>query len=168
MGNVTSQQLELHRFLGLAVCLSTTADPRRLEHYHYTYWTAEMASLIICGHLKHCLLAPQFPLYVTPKDSSFDPDVSARTEADGDAEGVFVDVTLCTPRLIAAGPPEDKEEEHAEDEHVEPARYERHADEGRAEVACGERYPGEVVSGVVVRQSTRDTYRNTSTRKSFQ
>lgn len=97
MGNITSRQLDLHRFLGLAVCLSTTANPRRLEHYNYTYWTADIAALIVGGHLKHCLIAPQFPMYVSPREPSLGPNASGRTEADGDAEGVYVDVAIFMP-----------------------------------------------------------------------
>ncbi|KAJ7027018.1 hypothetical protein C8F04DRAFT_1238293 [Mycena alexandri] len=97
MGNITSQQLDLHRFLGLTVCLSTTANPRRLEHYNYTYWTADFAALIVGGHLKHCLIAPQFPMYVSPKELALVPNASERTEADGDAEGVYVDIAIYMP-----------------------------------------------------------------------
>ncbi|KAJ7023539.1 hypothetical protein C8F04DRAFT_1134201 [Mycena alexandri] len=99
MGNVTARQLELHRILGLAICHSTTIDPRRMEHYNYTYWTADVAALIVRGHLKHCLLAPQFPIYISPKEPFLaDTSIgSARTMADGDAEGVYVDIAIVMP-----------------------------------------------------------------------
>ncbi|KAJ7130394.1 hypothetical protein C8R44DRAFT_775475 [Mycena epipterygia] len=99
MGNVTSRQLDLHRFLGLAVCHSTAIDPRHLEHHNYTYWTGDIAALIVSGQLKCCLIAPQFPIYVSPKEP-FDPDTSigsGRTEADGDAQGVYVDIAIVMP-----------------------------------------------------------------------
>ncbi|KAJ6474745.1 hypothetical protein C8R45DRAFT_1217197 [Mycena sanguinolenta] len=99
MGTVTSRQLDLHRFLGLAVCHSTTIDPRRLEHHNYTYWTGDIAALIVRGQLKYCLIAPQFPIYVSPKEA-FDADTSigsGRTAADGDAEGVYVDIAIVMP-----------------------------------------------------------------------
>ncbi|KAJ6607054.1 hypothetical protein B0H10DRAFT_2073271, partial [Mycena sp. CBHHK59/15] len=103
MGNITSrrldQWLDLHRFLGLAVCHSTTADPRRLEHYNYTYWTGDTAALIVGGQCKYCLIAPQFPMYVSPKEPSR-PDAtfgSGVTDADGEAEGVCVDIAIVMP-----------------------------------------------------------------------
>ncbi|KAJ7191365.1 hypothetical protein B0H12DRAFT_1332199 [Mycena haematopus] len=108
MGNSFSRWLENHRFLGLAVCHSTTADPRRLEHYNYTYWTGEIASLILRGRLEYCLIAPQFPMYVSPKEPQ-DPNSSmgsGRTQADGDAEGVYVDIAIIMPIVEPRDPQE--------------------------------------------------------------
>ncbi|KAJ6613631.1 hypothetical protein B0H10DRAFT_2222131 [Mycena sp. CBHHK59/15] len=81
-------RLDLHRFLGLAISHSTTADPRRLEHYVYTYWTGDLVSVLVRGQLKHCLIAPQFPVYVSPKQPSNPDDSwgSGMTEADGEAQ----------------------------------------------------------------------------------
>ncbi|KAF7352607.1 hypothetical protein MVEN_01226200 [Mycena venus] len=102
MGNITSRQLDIHRFLGLAVCHSTTIDPRRLEHHTYTYWTGDIAALLVRGQpLKHCLIAPQFPIYVSPKERH-DPNRtggSDETTADGGAEGVYVDIAIAMPLL---------------------------------------------------------------------
>ncbi|KAJ7764564.1 hypothetical protein DFH07DRAFT_811647 [Mycena maculata] len=98
MGNVHPRQFHLHRFLALAICHSSAADPRRLEHYNYTYWTAEAAAFLVRGHLKHCLVAPQLPIYVSPKESvSADADTSRQTAADGDAKGVCVDIAILLP-----------------------------------------------------------------------
>ncbi|KAJ6537459.1 hypothetical protein B0H10DRAFT_2142185 [Mycena sp. CBHHK59/15] len=112
MGNVTSrrldQWLDLHRFLGLAVCHSTTADPRHLEHYNYTYWTGDVAALIVGGQCKYCLIAPQFPMYVSPKEPSR-PDAtfgSGVTDADGEAEGVYVDIAIVMPIVEPRDPEE--------------------------------------------------------------
>ncbi|KAJ7798340.1 hypothetical protein B0H13DRAFT_708313 [Mycena leptocephala] len=99
MGNITSRQLDLHRFLGLAVCHCTTIDPRHLEHHNYTYWTGDFTALIVRGKLKYCLIAPQFPIYVSPKEP-LDPDTSfgsGRTDADGEAQGVYVDIAIVMP-----------------------------------------------------------------------
>ncbi|KAJ6478000.1 hypothetical protein DFH09DRAFT_1341988 [Mycena vulgaris] len=103
MGNLTSR-LETHRFLGRAVCHSTTVDPRHLEHLNYTYWTGDIAALIIDGGLKFSLIAPQFPIYISPKEPSPGPDSSFNsgvTEADGEARGVYVDIAIVTPIVKA-------------------------------------------------------------------
>ncbi|KAF8189261.1 hypothetical protein K438DRAFT_1833212 [Mycena galopus ATCC 62051] len=98
MGNVHPQQFHLYRFLALAICHSSGADPRRLEHYNYTYWTAEAAAFLVRGHLRHCLVAPQLPIYVSPKESmSSDADTSRQTAADSDAKGVYVDIAILLP-----------------------------------------------------------------------
>ncbi|KAJ7230589.1 hypothetical protein GGX14DRAFT_583935 [Mycena pura] len=97
MGNITSSRLSLHRFLALTVSHSTTVDPRHLEHHVYPYWTADFAALIVSGNLEYSLLAPQFPVYVSPKEPSPGPDDSGRTEADGEAEGVYVDIAVVMP-----------------------------------------------------------------------
>ncbi|KAJ7248551.1 hypothetical protein B0H12DRAFT_1123257 [Mycena haematopus] len=93
------QRLDLHRFLGLAICHSTTADPRRLEHYNYTYWTGDLVSVLVRGQLKNCLIAPQFPVYVSPKEPSNPNDSmgSGATVADGEAQGVCVDMAIVMP-----------------------------------------------------------------------
>ncbi|KAJ7775849.1 hypothetical protein B0H14DRAFT_3508352 [Mycena olivaceomarginata] len=99
MGNITSRQLDLHCFLGLTVCYSTTIDPRYLEHHSYTYWTGDIAALIVGGKLKCCLIAPQFPIYVSPKEA-LGPNTSfgsGRTKADGEAQGVYVDIAIVMP-----------------------------------------------------------------------
>ncbi|KAJ7197653.1 hypothetical protein GGX14DRAFT_374853 [Mycena pura] len=99
MGNITSR-LETHRFLGQAICHSTTVDPRHLEHLTYTHWTGDIAALIIDGGLKFSLIAPQFPIYISPKEPSLGPDSSSGvTETDGEARGVYVDIAIVTPIL---------------------------------------------------------------------
>ncbi|KAJ7449710.1 hypothetical protein B0H11DRAFT_1743490 [Mycena galericulata] len=77
--------------------MSTTVDPRHLEHHIYPYWTADIAALIVSGDLQYSLIAPQFPVYVSPKDRSPGPDDSGRTEADGESEGVYVDIAIVMP-----------------------------------------------------------------------
>ncbi|KAJ7725586.1 hypothetical protein B0H14DRAFT_2410558 [Mycena olivaceomarginata] len=99
MGNITSQRLNLHRFIGLAVCHSTTIDPRHLEHYNYTYWTGDIAALIVDGKLRCCLIAPQFPIYVSPREA-LRPDTSfgsGNTLPNGEAHGVYVDIAIVMP-----------------------------------------------------------------------
>ncbi|KAJ7743534.1 hypothetical protein B0H14DRAFT_2637447 [Mycena olivaceomarginata] len=99
MGNITSQRLNLHRFIGLAVCHSTTIDPRHLEHYNYTYWTGDIAALIVGGKLRCCLIAPQFPIYVSPREA-LHPDTSfgsGNTLPNSEARGVYVDITIVMP-----------------------------------------------------------------------
>ncbi|KAF8128470.1 hypothetical protein K438DRAFT_1888449 [Mycena galopus ATCC 62051] len=97
MGNISPGRLNLHRFLAQTVSHSTTVDPRHLEHHTYPYWTADFAALIVSGDLRYSLIAPQFPVYVSPKDPSPGPDDSGRTEADGEAEGVYVDIAIVMP-----------------------------------------------------------------------
>ncbi|KAF7374668.1 hypothetical protein MSAN_00351800 [Mycena sanguinolenta] len=112
-----SARLNLHRFLGLAISHSTSADPRRLEHYNYTYWTGDLVSILIHGQLKNCLIAPQFPVYVSPKEPS-DPDDSfgsGLTVADSEAQGVCVDIAIVTPIVQ---PRQDPEEWGALAQHV--------------------------------------------------
>ncbi|KAJ7644508.1 hypothetical protein FB45DRAFT_1116007 [Roridomyces roridus] len=111
MGNTFSQgqlsqidaAFQLNRFLGLAVSYSLTANPRRLEHYNYTYWTGDLVSLLFRGGLKNFLVAPQFPMYVSPKERELDAppsfDSSMITEADADARGVYVDIAIVMPIL---------------------------------------------------------------------
>ncbi|KAJ7499448.1 hypothetical protein FB451DRAFT_38810 [Mycena latifolia] len=107
--NINAKQLIVHRFLGLAVCHSTTIDPRHLEHNNYTYWTGDIGALI-GDKLKCSLLAPQFPIYVSPKggppnsppspESDIFPNLSldsGRTEADSEAQGVYVDIAIVIP-----------------------------------------------------------------------
>ncbi|KAJ7260893.1 hypothetical protein B0H12DRAFT_1106914 [Mycena haematopus] len=97
MGNITFQRFKLHRFLAMAVSHSTTVDPRHLEHHIYPYWTAEFAALIIPKDFQCSLVAPQFPVYVSPKEPSLDPNTSGDTEADGQAQGVYVDIAIVIP-----------------------------------------------------------------------
>ncbi|KAJ7243231.1 hypothetical protein C8J57DRAFT_1477179 [Mycena rebaudengoi] len=97
MGNISPRRLSLHRFLALTVSHSTTVDPRHLEHHIYPYWTADIGALIVSEDLQYSLIAPQFPVYVSPKDRSLGPDDSGRTEADGEAEGVYVDIAIVMP-----------------------------------------------------------------------
>jgi hypothetical protein len=97
MGNIAPRCLSLHRFLALTVSHSTTVDPRHLEHHIYPYWKADIAALLISGDLQYSLIALQFPVYVSPKDRSPGPDDSGRTEADGEAEGVYVDIAIVMP-----------------------------------------------------------------------
>jgi hypothetical protein len=101
----SSQRLALHRFVGQTLCQSTTINPRNLEHYIYTYWTGDIADLIIEGKLKWTVIAPQFPVYVSPKgppppppnpDASFGTGI---TEADGEAQGVYVDIAIVMPTV---------------------------------------------------------------------
>ncbi|KAJ7864277.1 hypothetical protein B0H14DRAFT_3443626 [Mycena olivaceomarginata] len=99
MGNITSQRLNLHRFIGLAVCHSTTIDPRHLEHYNYTYWTGDIAALIVGGKLRCCLIAPQFPIYVSLREA-LRPDTSfgsGNTLPNSEAHGVYVDIAIVMP-----------------------------------------------------------------------
>ncbi|KAJ7714244.1 hypothetical protein DFH07DRAFT_785813 [Mycena maculata] len=88
MGNITPRRLSLHHFLALTVSHSTTVDPRHLEH-HISHWmAADFAALIVSGDLQYSIIAPQFPVYVSPKDPSPGPDDSGRTEADGEAKAI--------------------------------------------------------------------------------
>ncbi|KAJ7628596.1 hypothetical protein FB45DRAFT_918711 [Roridomyces roridus] len=98
MGNTLTKQFRVHRFLGLAVCHSGNVDPRRLEHYTYTFWTAEMDGLLLRGGFKHCLVAPQLPIYVSSKEPvSVGADNTAGSMADGKAKSVYVDVAILLP-----------------------------------------------------------------------
>ncbi|KAJ7234305.1 hypothetical protein B0H12DRAFT_162240 [Mycena haematopus] len=97
MDDINSERLQLHRFLAMTVSHSTTVDPRHLEHHIYPYWTADFAALILSGELSYSLVAPQFPVYVSPKEISLGPNVSNKTQADGEAEGVYVDIAIVMP-----------------------------------------------------------------------
>ncbi|KAJ7928172.1 hypothetical protein B0H13DRAFT_1007176 [Mycena leptocephala] len=91
--------ITIQGYFVLVICHSTTIDPRHLEHHTYTYWTGNFTALIVRGKLKYCLIAPQFPIYVSPKEP-LDPDTSFgsdRTDADGEAQGVYVDIAIVMP-----------------------------------------------------------------------
>ncbi|KAJ7773692.1 hypothetical protein DFH07DRAFT_767633 [Mycena maculata] len=105
MGNISSQRLSLHRFLALTVSHSTTINPRHLEHYIYPYWTGDIGALIVPEDFQYSLIAPQFPVYVSPKVRP-GPDESGTTEADGEAEGVYVDIAVVMP-ILESRPVED-------------------------------------------------------------
>ncbi|KAJ7087323.1 hypothetical protein B0H15DRAFT_781442 [Mycena belliarum] len=103
MGNYVGR-LRTTRFLGQAVCESTAADPRHMEHNTYTFWTGEFVAVILNG-LKCSLIAPQFPIYeeevqsAEPEGDDFDGlgNISSRTEPDGRAQGVYVDIAIVMP-----------------------------------------------------------------------
>ncbi|KAJ6622185.1 hypothetical protein B0H10DRAFT_1788483, partial [Mycena sp. CBHHK59/15] len=74
-------------------------DPRHLEHQNYTYWTGDIAPSWSVGSSNTASSRPQFPIYVTLKEP-FNADTSigsGRTEADSDAEGVYVDIAIIMP-----------------------------------------------------------------------
>lgn len=102
MGSVPSVFLKTYRFLGQIITQSTRIDPRHLEHFVYTYWSGELSNVILSGGLTTTLLGPQFPIWVSPKESSTDEDPDASflskvTAGDGEARGVYVDFALVIP-----------------------------------------------------------------------
>jgi len=80
--------------LSLAVLSSMRFNPRRLEAFGYSLGILFL-QVLIAGYEDVFFICPQFPIYVSPKDSNLNPD---KTIPDSKARGVYVDTALILAR----------------------------------------------------------------------
>jgi hypothetical protein len=83
--------------LSMAVLSSMRFNPRRLEAFGYSLGVL-FFQVLIAGYEDVFFICPQFPIYVSPKDSNLDPD---KTMPDPKARGVYVDTALVLARCTS-------------------------------------------------------------------
>nr|GAT46525.1 predicted protein [Mycena chlorophos] len=84
-------------FLGRCLSSSFPFDPRHMEVYTYGFWTMVLFGLAASRQTNLIrLIQPQWPIHISPRDAAIltNPGISARTQPDGSARGVFVDLAV--------------------------------------------------------------------------